>query len=189
MRKYALVFGLVVVSVVVWVASASAAGSPKVFNLLAVDNGKGQPINGFMFDRQPVAGDAFPISENLYKWAGTKKGAPAGHDLGIATFVNVGQSSQTTLFTVTAYLNGGTVFVNGMSRTVNGPASLTLPIVGGTGKYAGARGYVNVRPLGNGGGNNPTWSSTSCPNPSAASGVCARDRARPRGRLPCDHAG
>ncbi len=103
MRKYALGFALVVVSVVVWVAAASAAGSPKVFNLLAVDNGKGQPINGFMFDRQPLAGDQFPISESLYKWAGTKKGAAAGHDQGIATFVNVGKSSQTTLFTVTAW--------------------------------------------------------------------------------------
>ncbi len=154
MRKYALVLALVVMSVVVWVASASAAGNPKVFSLLAVDNGKGQPINGFMFDRQPAAGDQFPISENIYKWAGTKKGAAAGHDQGIATFVNVGHTSQTTLFTVTAYLSGGTIIVDGMAKTINGPSSLTLPITGGTGKYAGARGYVVVRPLGNGSGNN-----------------------------------
>ena len=148
MRKYAVVLALVVMSVAVWAASASAGGSPKVFNLLAVDNGNGQPVNGFMFDRQPVAGDQFPISESLYKWAGTKRGAVAGHDQGIATFVTVGKSSETTLFTVTAYLSGGTVFVNGMARTINGPAGLTLPIVGGTGKYAGASGYVVVRPLG-----------------------------------------
>ena len=151
MRKYGVVLALVVVSVAVWAASASAASKPQVFSLLAVDNGKGQPINGFMFDRQPVAGDQFPISETLYKWAGTKKGAAAGRDLGIATFVNVGKTSQTTLFTVTAYLNGGTLFVDGMARTINGPASLTLPIVGGTGTYAGAKGYVTVRPLGTSG--------------------------------------
>jgi hypothetical protein len=153
MKKYGVVLALVVVSVAVWVASVSAAGGPKVFSLLAIDNGRGQPINGFMFDREPVAGDQFPISETLYKWAGTKKGAPAGHDLGIATFVNIGKASQTTLFTVTAYLSGGTMIVDGMARTIEGPASLTLPITGGTGKYAGARGYVLVRPLGVSGNN------------------------------------
>ena len=153
MKKYGVVLVLVVVSVAVWVASASAISKPQVFSLLAIDNGMGQPINGFMFDRQPVAGDQFPIAENLYKWAGTKKGAPAGHDQGIATFVIVGKSSQTTLFTVTAYLGGGTIFVNGMGRTTEGNESVTLPIVGGTGKYAGARGYVVHRPLGNGNGN------------------------------------
>ena len=154
MRKYGVVLALVVVSVAVWVASASAISKPQVFSLLAVDNGKGQPINGFMFDREPVAGDQFPISETLYKWAGTKKGAPAGHDQGFATFVVVGKASQTSLFTVTAYLSGGTIFVNGMGLTTEqGDEGLTLPIVGGTGRYAGARGYVVHRPLGNGNGN------------------------------------
>src|SRR4051794_2028230 len=84
MRKYGVVLALVVVSVAVWVASASAISSPQVFSLLAVDNGKAQPINGFMFQRAPAAGDQFVISEDLYKWAGTKRGAKVGSDIGVA---------------------------------------------------------------------------------------------------------
>ena len=52
--------------------------SPKVFNLLDVSQDVEQPIGGFTFDRPPVGGDQFAIYDKLYKWAGTKKGAPAG---------------------------------------------------------------------------------------------------------------
>ena len=89
MRKYGVVLALVVVSVAVWVASAAAIRGPQTFSLLAVDNGKGQPFNNFMFDRAPVAGDQFPISEDLYKWAGTKRGAKVGSDRGAAEFLVV----------------------------------------------------------------------------------------------------
>ena len=152
MRKYGVVLALVIVSVAVWIASASASSSPQVFSLLGVSQ-PAQPINGYMFGRAPRAGDQFGIADNLYKWAGTKRGARAGHDQGIGTFQNVGKTSQTALFTVTVYLSGGTMFVEGMDKTINGPSSLTLPILGGTGKYAGASGYVAVRPLGTNGNN------------------------------------
>ena len=153
MRRCGVVLALVVVSVAVWVASASAISSPQVFDLLAV-SGQPQPINGFTFDRFPRAGDQFGIADTLYKWAGTKRGALAGHDQGIGTFQSVGKNSQTALFTVTVYLSGGTMFIEGMAKTINGPSNLTLPILGGTGKYAGANGYVHVRALAGSGGNN-----------------------------------
>jgi hypothetical protein len=153
MRKYGVVLALLVVSVAVCVASASAASSPQVFNLLAVSSDNQPPINGFTFDRAPRAGDQFPIWDTLYKWAGTKKGARVGHDQGSGTFQTIGKTSQTTLFTVQVYLGGGTIFVEGMARTVDGPTNLTLPILGGTGKYAGANGYVSVRAIGSSGNN------------------------------------
>ena len=145
MRKYGVVLALVVVSAVVWVASASAISSPQVFSLLAVDNGKGQPINGFMFDRAPVAGDQFAISEDLYKWAGVKRGAKVGSDLGVAMFLTATKSSESTVFNVQTNLSGGTILVSGVARLTNGPSKFTLAVTGGTGKYANARGYVNVR--------------------------------------------
>ena len=51
------------------------------------------------------------------------------------------------------YLGGGTIFVEGMARTVDGPTNLTLPILGGTGKYAGVDGYFAVRAIGSSGNN------------------------------------
>ncbi len=113
-----------------------------------------QPINGFKFDRAPRAGDQFGITDILYKWAGTKRGALVGHDAGIGTFQRVGKHSQTSLFTVQLYLGGGAIFVEGMAKTIDGPLALTLPILGGTGKYVGATGYVVVTPIGPSNGNN-----------------------------------
>ena len=151
MRKFGFVLALVVLSAAVWASSASAISSPQVFNLLAVDSQNGQPINGFMFDRQPRPGDQFAITENLYKWAGTKKGARVGHDQGIATFLTVGANGGTGLFTVQAYLQGGSVLVQGISTFPEaGTANFKLPVIGGTGKYANVGGYVSVRDLGNG---------------------------------------
>ena len=147
MKNYAVVLALVVVSVAVWVASASAAGNPKVFSLIAVDNGKGQPFNGFMFDRAPRAGDQFPISENLYKWAGAKRGAKVGSDHGAATFMTVTKSGGFASFNVQLNLVGGTILVGGMGPIAQGGTTYTLTVIGGTGKYAGAHGSVKVRDL------------------------------------------
>ena len=145
MKKYGVVVALVVVSVAVWVASASAAGNPKVFSLLAVDNGKGQPLNGFMFDRAPHAGDQFPISEDLYAWAGVKRGTRVGSDAGVGMFLTATKTGGSTVFNVQANLPGGTVIVSGIGPATNGPSSFTLAVIGGTGKYADAHGYVKVR--------------------------------------------
>jgi hypothetical protein len=153
-RKHVAMLALVAVPLVV-VAGAASAGSSsqQVFSMLAVSQ-NAQPINGFTFDRAPRAGDQVGIAETLYKWAGTKRGARVGRDQGIGTFLNVAKNSQTTLFSVQAFLGGGTMLAEGVGRTSDRPTNLTLPIVGGTGKYAGASGYVNVRPLGGNDGNN-----------------------------------
>jgi hypothetical protein len=145
MKKYGVVLALAVVSVAVWVASASAAGNPKVFSLLAIDNGKGQPFNGFMFDRAPRAGDQFPISEDLYKWSGVKRGAKVGRDAGVAMFLTATKTGGSTVFNVQANLAGGTIVVSGIGPATNGPSTFTLAVIGGTGIYADAHGYVRVR--------------------------------------------
>lgn len=147
MRKYMFVLALAVLSVAVWAASASAVSKPQSFSLLAVDNGKSQPIDGFLFDRAPVAGDQFGISENLYKWAGTKRGAQVGTDVGVAKFLTATPNGGSNMFTVQANLSGGTILVGGIVSFKNEPLKFTLAITGGTGAYANARGYVNVRQL------------------------------------------
>ena len=151
MRKYGVVLALVVVSVVVWVASASAISSPQVFNLLALSQNNLPPMNGFEFQRPPQPGDQINIGDTLYKWAGTKRGAKVGSDRGIITFMSVGQNGGTGSLNAQFYLPGGSVVVQGILHFPgSGPAKFTLPVVGGTGKYDNVRGYINFRDLGDG---------------------------------------
>jgi hypothetical protein len=156
MRKYGVVLALIVLSVAVWAASASAISSPKTFDLLEVSGPNSDlQINGFTFDRPPVGGDQFAFVNGLYKWAGTKKGARIGHDKGIATVITgFGPDfsrKALLLFTAQAYLPGGTVLVEGYGNVnADGPSTFTLPVIGGTGTYANARGYVVVSDIGDG---------------------------------------
>ena len=155
MRRCGVVLALAAVSVAAWVASASAITSPQVFNLLDVSQDVEQPIGGFTFDRPPAGGDQFAIYDKLYKWAGTKKGAPAGRVVGLGTFqTGFGENfshKATVLFVAQAYLQGGSVLIQGYGQTnPNGPSTFTLPVLGGTGKYDNVRGYVVVRDLGDG---------------------------------------
>ncbi len=151
MRKHPVVIAVIALSVCAWGMSASALNSPKVFSLLDVSSPNTPPINGFTFNRLPRAGDQFAIMDNLYKWAGAKKGALAGRVEGIGTFLSVGDSGARALFVAQAHLNGGTVLVQGYGLgNFGGRSMFTFPVVGGTGIYANARGYVVVRDLGSG---------------------------------------
>jgi hypothetical protein len=151
MKKYGVVLALVVVSVAVWVASASAISSPQAFSLLAVNSQNLPAMNGFEFQRPPQPGDQINIGDTLYKWAGTKRGAKVGRDRGIITFMSVGQNGGTGSLNAQFYLPGGTVVVQGILHfPANGPAKFTLPVVGGTGKYDNVRGYINFHDLGDG---------------------------------------
>jgi hypothetical protein len=134
--------------------AASAISSPQVFSLLEVSTPDSQqPIGDFTFNRPPVGGDQLAFTNDLYKWAGTKKGARAGRDQVMITFVTESDFSHkaTALFVAQVYLQGGTIFAQGYGQlNPNGPSKYTFPIVGGTGTYANVRGYVKVRDLGDG---------------------------------------
>ena len=107
MRKHGVVFALCVVSVAVWVASASAISSPQTFSLLEVSGNNDQPLGDFTFDRPPVGGDRIAFTNKLYKWAGTKKGARVGHDQVMISFITGFGSDfsmkATALFTAQVY--------------------------------------------------------------------------------------
>ena len=158
MRRYGVVLALIVLSVAMWVSSASAISSPQTFSLLEVSGNNDQPLGDFTFDRPPVGGDRIAFTNKLYKWAGTKKGAPAGRDQVMISFITGFGSdfsmNATALFTAQVFLQGGTIFAEGYGQVNNdGPSKYTFPILGGTGKYANVRGYVNVRDLGDGNSN------------------------------------
>ncbi len=156
MRKYGIVLVLVVSLVAAWGTSASAIGGPQTFSLLEVSPPDSeQPLGDFSFDRPPVGGDQFALANELYKWAGTKKGARVGRDQVLITFItgfgpDFSQKA-TALIVAQAYIPGGTILVQGYALLdPDGPLKARLPIVGGTGAYANARGYLDVRDLGDG---------------------------------------
>jgi Dirigent-like protein len=155
-RRYGIVLVLIVSLVAAWGTSASAIGSPQTFSLLEVSTpNSDQPMGDFTFNRPPRGGDQFAVANELYKWAGTKKGARAGRDEVVLTFVTGFGSDfsqkATVLFVAQVYLQGGAILIQGYGQVnPNGPSKYTFPIVGGTGTYANARGYVSVRDLGDG---------------------------------------
>jgi len=154
MRKWVVLCAVAASLAAMWASSGVAASGPKVFSFLDV-SGPSQPIGGFNFNRPPVAGDRFEINDVLYKWAGTKRGARVGHVEGIGTFLSdFGPDFSryaTVLFVAQAYIPGGSIVVEGHARiNPRGPSRFTLPVVGGTGTYADARGFVKIRDLGNG---------------------------------------
>jgi len=134
--------------------SASAITTPRVVRLVDVTAREVQ-LGSFTFERPPTGGDQFAFVDRLYRWAGTKRGAPAGRVEGMATFItgfgpNFSRRAL-VLFVAQAYLPGGSVLVQGYGRiNPNGPSRFTFPVVGGTGVYDNVRGFVKVRDLGNG---------------------------------------
>jgi hypothetical protein len=136
-------------------ASASAAARGETMSLLEIDESDASTNLGFDFQRLPRPGDRFAFKSGLYKWAGAKRGARIGRDEGICTFIRVPTSS-TGGFSASAHcaagmhLPAGEVLLEGFVQFGEGPATFDIPIVGGTGSYASARGYVHIHDLGGG---------------------------------------
>jgi len=145
MRKYLIVFVLTASSVAAWAWSASATTQPQTFRLTEVSIPKNdRPFGDFTFDSAPVAGDEFVSRNALYD-----HGARVGHSQILHTFITgFGPKfthKATILFVAQVFVPRGTLLVQGYAPvSPNGPSPLTLPVVGGTGAYADARGFLNV---------------------------------------------
>jgi hypothetical protein len=140
-----------IVGIALAASSASALVKPRVFTLLEADGpNEAIPLGDFTFDRAPVGGDQFVARNPLYRWTGTR-GVRVGHDLVLFTFMTgFGEKfthSATVLFQAQVYLPDGTLFVEGYASLPAGerPGRFKLPVVGGTGVYGNARGYLKVR--------------------------------------------
>jgi Dirigent-like protein len=98
-------------------------------------------------DRKPTnalsAGDvlrARSTLRNAVAQFGRSKGAVVGKDVGVVTMVSSSEGS----VKVTASLPGGTIRSSGRDTPV---PNQSLRVIGGTGRFAGARGVVEVRAL------------------------------------------
>ena len=144
--------------VAIVIPSASALDRPQNFSLLDVSESF-QEIGGFGFNRLPVAGDRFALSDGLYKWAGTKRGGRVGRLEATCMFTHILRAdepnfSALALCTGQFYLPAGAILGEGYVHFGNGPNNFRLPVIGGTGAYANARGVIHIRDLGTGDSSN-----------------------------------
>jgi hypothetical protein len=157
MRLGLALLGTLVIALSVAVASASPIDKPMNFALLEVDESDASTDLGFEFNRLPKPGEGFAFKSGIYKWAGTKRGARIGHDMGVCTFVRVGQGEQFTAdahCSAAIFLPGGAIELDGFIHLAEGPLDSEVPVVGGTGKYSGVRGHVRIRNIGGEDSNN-----------------------------------
>ena len=121
---------------------AAVAATPQTFALLEV-NTSFVGAAGFdtMGTTPPQVGQGFVIGSDYYKWKGTKRGAKVGTLNAACTFLTAPtRPSGKTVCTAVASLPGGKITAVGLA----GNDQFTIPIVGGTGTYAGAKGYVEI---------------------------------------------
>src|ERR1700733_11762333 len=127
----------VVLGAAVVVGSPGAALKPQTFNLIEVSTSFAG-AGGFdeHGNSPPKIGQGFVGTSTFYKWKGTKRGARFGGLNVACTFMTdpTGDSAK-TLCTAVATFRGGTLTATGL---IGDGANFEIPIVGGTGAYAGA---------------------------------------------------
>jgi hypothetical protein len=135
---------VVVAAAMVLAAPAATAPAPAVIQLIAVEitsSEKDVPPKG------PSKGDWGKSTTkllNAVRQFGRKANAAVGHDYGTFTL----QSARSASATGKAWLPGGTIRFGGKVAFMQG-GGFSIPVVGGTGTYAGVRGMLLVAPTSN----------------------------------------
>ena len=154
MRQSRVTLVVAIVAVTVFATTARAIDSPQTFTLLEVSLPRNdRPLGDFSFDRPPAPGDRFATTNALYRLNGATRGARVGRAQVMHTFVTgFGRDfshKATLLFVAQLYLPGGTLLLEGYGQvSPDGPSRITFPVIGGTGIYANAGGYMNFRNVG-----------------------------------------
>jgi hypothetical protein len=129
----------------VGVASSSAA-KPQTISVLEVDTffaGTGG-LNTPFHTWPPAPGEGITFSGTVYSWAGTKRGAPIGH----ARAICIVTSGTNGICSGAISLPSGSIVLLGPEEFSGNSTTEDIPIVGGTGAYVGARGYMHSTSIG-----------------------------------------
>jgi hypothetical protein len=141
---------LVTVAAAVTAAQATGAGGPATLSLLDVSVRSTPAFDAAQGDPRP--GDRVFLTDALYTWHGVHRGARAGSIASTLTFMSAfGRGGATVDLAGQLFLHGGSLRVEGVVQVLPGPNHFVLPIVGGTGHYAGARGTVDLKDIGTSG--------------------------------------
>lgn len=140
------VLASLVLGVLAVAATSGAAVKPQTINLLMVDKSI-VDIGALDPNSQPKVGKQFVLESDFYKWNGTKRGAHVGTFQAVCTFTKITVNGYWLVCTGAALLPGGQLSVAG--SLLQDPL-FDIAVVGGTGLYTGARGYVRIKSIGNG---------------------------------------
>jgi hypothetical protein len=150
MTRLRAVLTICTLAAAVAATQATGAAGPSTLSFLdvsvrstpAFDAGRGEPRPG----------DRVFLADVLYAWRGSHRGARAGSIASTLTFMSpFGKRGATVDLAGQLFLRGGALRVEGVVHVVPGPNHFVLPIAGGTGSYAGARGTVDLKDIGAGG--------------------------------------
>jgi hypothetical protein len=131
---------------VVLAAGASAAGGPTTLRFVDVSVGETPAFDAGVGEPRP--GDRVYLHDALYSWHGKTRGARVGRAEATLTFTSsFGPAGASAEVTGQLFLRNGSIRAGGYVRLAEGPSSFDLPVLGGTGGFAGARGVLHVRDL------------------------------------------
>ena len=146
MTRLRAVLAICIAAAAVAVAEASAS-DPATLSFLDVSVRSTPAFDASQGEPRP--GDRVFLTDALYAWHGAHRGARAGSIASTLTFMSpFGRHGATVDLSGQLFLHGGSLRVDGVVQVLPGPNHFVLPIVGGTGSYAGARGTVDLRDLG-----------------------------------------
>jgi hypothetical protein len=150
MRRGAVLLASVSLVTAVPAAASDHAGAKSVTIRVLVTpvtrSIKDVPPKTFTLRHEYTKGDTFR-GTSILRNAVRQFDKPKGARVGISSFVTTALSSQTARFNAVARFPGGTVHARGVGKIEPNPK---VPIVGGTGLYAGATGVVEGRVLASG---------------------------------------
>ncbi len=146
MTRLRAALAICILAAAVAAAQATGAGGPTTLTFLdvsvrstpAFDAGRGEPRPG----------DRLFLADALYAWHGSHRGARAGTTVSTLTFMSsFGKRGATVDLAGQVFLHGGSLRVEGVVQVLPGKNHFVLPIVGGTGSYAGARGTLDLKDI------------------------------------------
>lgn len=139
MRTYFVVLAAAAVAALLVSSAAPAAGGGRVIRFLEVDNEGDDVFIDADHNSRPSPGDSFIASPVLYAWA---KGGGRGARIGHAKIMCAFEHENGAFCQATFFLPGGTIQAQSYVRLAS---HIKVPVVGGTGTYAGARGTFTTR--------------------------------------------
>ncbi len=142
MRIFFAVLAAAAVGSLLISAAAPAAGGGRVIRFLEVDQQRNDLYVDSDHNNRESTGDIFMGSFQLYSWA---KAGGRGQRIGHAKVMCTFRGESSAFCTGTFFIPGGSVVGEGYIRFSNAP--FTIPVVGGTGAYAGARGTFTSRSI------------------------------------------
>jgi len=140
--------GTIAVFVIAQAGSAAPSG-PIQLNLLDIPKSD-VPVGNASQHQTPQAGDQVLLTDELYAWNGAKRGAHLGRAEASLSFRRGFTFEKGGLVYIVGqlFLPDGSILVNGFATVGSDNSPFVLPVVGGTGKYIGARGTFSSRDIG-----------------------------------------